>query len=191
MLWLYWSKAEIKLKANYQIYLSASLPLACHASQCLVCSCISGGRMIPLKCISRGAQYVTLQKYFSHPSLVIYCFATLQRKLKLGQPIGGGGLLIANHLDESLWWASKNHWTLVRSYLLHSFLQCTAHSPATANCAVILSQNHFPEPNRGNFDFSSSNYIVQDHILSTAGDALKVWFFNMSFCIACMKDPLG
>jgi hypothetical protein len=25
------------------------------------------------------------------------------------------------------------------------------------------------------FDFSSSNFTVQDQILSTAGDALKVW----------------
>jgi hypothetical protein len=31
-----------------------------------------------------GAQYVTLQKCFSHPSLVIYCFATQPRKLNLG-----------------------------------------------------------------------------------------------------------
>jgi hypothetical protein len=40
-------------------------------------------------------------KYFSHPSLVIYFFATQPIKLKLGQHIGGG-LLIANHLDQSL-----------------------------------------------------------------------------------------
>jgi hypothetical protein len=45
---------------------------------------------------------VTLQKYFSHPSLVIYFFfATPVIKLKPGQQIGGT-LLIANHLDESL-----------------------------------------------------------------------------------------
>jgi len=37
-----------------------------------------------------SAQYVTLQKYFSHPSLVIYFFATPAVKLKLGQQIGGG-----------------------------------------------------------------------------------------------------
>jgi hypothetical protein len=33
---------------------------------------------------------VTLQKYFSHPSLVIKCFATQPIKVKLGQQIGGG-----------------------------------------------------------------------------------------------------
>jgi hypothetical protein len=30
------------------------------------------------------AQYVTLRKYFSHPSLVMYSFATPPIKLKLG-----------------------------------------------------------------------------------------------------------
>jgi hypothetical protein len=53
-----------------------------------------------LERISSGAQYVALQKYFSHPSLVIYFFATPPRKLKLGQQIGGG-LLIANHMVQS------------------------------------------------------------------------------------------
>jgi hypothetical protein len=51
--------------------------------------------------ISSGAQYVTLRKYFSHPSLVMYSFATPPIKLKPGQQIGGG-LLIANHLDQLL-----------------------------------------------------------------------------------------
>jgi hypothetical protein len=44
------------------------------------------------KSISSSAEYVTLSKYFSHPSLVMYYFATPPIKL-------GGGLLIANHLD--------------------------------------------------------------------------------------------
>jgi hypothetical protein len=87
-------QAEIKLKANYQIYVSDSLPLSCHASQFLVCSCISAARMITLSA-SPGVLNM------SHPSLVIYWFATPPGKLKLGQPIGGG-LLIANHVDQSL-----------------------------------------------------------------------------------------
>ncbi len=37
--------------------------------------------------ISSGAQYVALDKYFSHPSLVIYFFATPPIILKLGQQI--------------------------------------------------------------------------------------------------------
>jgi len=54
-----------------------------------------------VKTISSGAQYTTLQKYFSRPSLVIYFFATPPIKLKLDQQINGG-LLLANHLDQSL-----------------------------------------------------------------------------------------
>jgi hypothetical protein len=53
------------------------------------------------KSIPGGAQYVTLQKYFSHPSLVIYFFATPPLQLKLKLQIGRR-LLIANQLDESL-----------------------------------------------------------------------------------------
>jgi hypothetical protein len=44
-------------------------------------------------------QYMTLRKYSSHPSVVVYSF---EIKLKLGQQIGGvRGLLIANHLEKS------------------------------------------------------------------------------------------
>jgi hypothetical protein len=42
-----------------------------------------------------GAHYATQPKYFSHPSLLMYSFATPPIKLKLGQQIGGR-LLIAN-----------------------------------------------------------------------------------------------
>jgi hypothetical protein len=35
------------------------------------------------------------------------------------------------------------------------------------------SQNHFLEPNRQLLTFFSSNYTVQDHILSTTGDAVR------------------
>jgi hypothetical protein len=54
-----------------------------------------------VKSISSGAQYATLQKYFLHPSLAIYFFATLPIKLKMGQQTGAG-LLIVNYLDQSL-----------------------------------------------------------------------------------------
>jgi hypothetical protein len=50
--------------------------------------------------MSSNAQYVTLQKYFSYPSLVIYLFPTPPIELKLGLQIGGR-LVIAKHLDQS------------------------------------------------------------------------------------------
>jgi hypothetical protein len=45
------------------------------------------------------------------------------RPLKSGETHSGGGLLIANHLFQSLWWANEKYWAAVRSYLLHSFVQ--------------------------------------------------------------------
>jgi len=95
--------------------------------------------------ISSSAQYVTLRKYISHPSLVMYCFATPPIKLKWGQQIGGG--LIANHLEQSLWWANQKHWAAVISYLLHfsagAQWWCALYQPRQHK----LGPNHFPEPN--------------------------------------------
>jgi hypothetical protein len=86
---------------------------------------------------------VTLQKYFSHPSLVMYSFANPPIKLKLAQQIGGG-LLIANHLDISHYDGPMRNQLEHIYYTL--FYMCTAllHlSPATATCAIVLSQNQF------------------------------------------------
>jgi hypothetical protein len=37
----------------------------------------------------------------------------------------------------------------------------------------MLNQNHFAWPKPAYFDFSSSNFTVQDQVLSPAGDGLK------------------
>jgi len=71
--------------------------------------------------ISSNAQYVTLQKYFSHPSLVFFSFfATPPIKLKLGQQIGGGGTTNSKPPGPIIIMMGQ---LVVRSYLLHSFLQ--------------------------------------------------------------------
>jgi hypothetical protein len=50
--------------------------------------------------------------------------------------------------------------------------------PATATCAIMLSQNHFP----AYFGFSSSNFTVQDHIPTTcwrcSNDHLLQYIFH-------------
>jgi hypothetical protein len=61
-------------------------------------SVVARGKFKHYESISSGAQYVTLRKYYSHPSLVMYSFAIPPIKLKLVQQIDGG-LLLANHLD--------------------------------------------------------------------------------------------
>jgi hypothetical protein len=76
--------------------------------------------------ILSGVQYVNLQKYFLHLSLVIYFFPTLPIKLKPSLQLGGR-LLVSNHLDQSL--DQERRLTRCqletrssRSYLLHSSL---------------------------------------------------------------------
>ncbi len=108
---------------------------------------------------------MTLRKYFSHPSLVIYCFATPPIKLKLGLQIGGG-LLITNHLDQSLWCANQKHWAVVRSYLLHSFLQMhSAGEPFTSPCNVrnYAELKLFSWVKSAYVGFSSSIFCVGSH----------------------------
>jgi hypothetical protein len=134
------------------------------------------------KSISSGDQYVTLQKYFSHLSIVLFTFLEPHPYYWNSDSKQVGRLLIANHLDQSLWWVNQKHWEAVRSYFLHTFLQVhivAAPFTAIANCAIMLRQNYFPEPNRPYVHFSSSNSTVLDHILSTAGDALRT--------ITCMQ----
>jgi hypothetical protein len=82
------------------------------------------------KSISSGAQYATLQKYFSsHPSLVIYFFPTTKKK-KVGNEQSNG--------------INQKQGVAVISYLLHSSLVgvklCLFHLPGLATCAKMLGQ---------------------------------------------------
>jgi hypothetical protein len=117
---------------------------------------------------------MTLQNCFSHPSLIIPI------KLTPGQQIGQG-LLIANHLDESLWWANQKHSAAIRSYLSHSFLSAGAHTaaspfhqPATAMSAIMGSQNHFLEPNRQKLDFLHPILLCKITYWAPAKDTLTL-----------------
>jgi len=125
---------------------------------------------------------VTLKTYFQHPSLVIYFFATPPGKLGLQI---GGGLLITNHLDQLLWLANgtSNH------IISHCFLQVhTLGAPFHQPPQTVKScwAKTMPWAKPAYFDFSLSNFNVQCHILSTAGDGLttdlfillKIWKFT-------------
>jgi hypothetical protein len=105
---------------------------------------------------------VTLKKYFSHPSLIIYSFATIPLKLKLGQqnrwwttnskPLGP-----INQYDEPIRDTEKQ---LDHIYytLFCMCMEMLHHLPVTAKYAIMQSQNQH---------ISSLKFIVQDHILST------------------------
>jgi hypothetical protein len=51
--------------------------------------------------------------------------------------------------------------------------RCRAFYQATAKYAIILNQNYFASAKPAYFDFSSSNFTVQDQVLSPADDGLK------------------
>jgi hypothetical protein len=97
---------------------------------CEMCSLISTGSTMILKW-SWYTKLVHRCSVCDHPAQMFFTskfnyllFVSQPQpiKLNLGEQIGGG-ILIANHLDQSLWWADQKLWSPVRSYLLHSFLQ--------------------------------------------------------------------
>jgi hypothetical protein len=105
--------------------------------------------------ISTCAQYATLKKYFSHPSLVIYFFHPLI-KLKLGLQIGGR-LLLAN----------RSHIIFITVFF------CGFAVPFTGK----LCENTGPKPCCWDkpvirFDVSSCNFNFKGHILSICGGTL-------------------
>jgi hypothetical protein len=90
------------------------------------------------------------------------------------------GLLIANHLDESLWSTNQKYWTAVTSNLVHSFLEvqnCVAPFPSQSQ----LHEYQFPEQNRHILTFFAINLTVWSHILSTGGDAALIARFGYIF----------
>jgi hypothetical protein len=105
-----------------------------------------------------------------------FCFlATPPIKLKLELHINGG-LLTANHLDQSLWSANQKYWTTVRCNLLPSFWEVPASvAPFTSHGTLHEFSAEKPiswgEP--AHFNFFAINFTVWSHILSTVGDALR------------------
>ncbi len=119
---------------------------------------------------------MTLQIFFSHPSLVIYFFATPPIKLKLGQQIRGG-LLTANHLDQLLWWATQKHWTTIISHLLHSLWQVHGVPPPFTShreLSNFVELKPFSWTKSPCFNFSSSNCTMHNHMLSTPSRCSKL-----------------
>jgi hypothetical protein len=77
----------------------------------------------------------------------------------------GGGLRIATRLDQANYLANQQQ-----------LLDFAAPLPASANSAKMLGQKTILLSKLTCFDFSSSNFNLQGHILSTGGVALKKLF---------------
>jgi len=87
---------------------------------------------------------LTLQKYFSHPSLVIYLlFCNFTHKTETGTANRWGGTTNSKPAGPITTMGRSE--TLLISSLIRTLLR--HHVPATANYAIMLSQNHFLEPN--------------------------------------------
>jgi hypothetical protein len=109
------------------------------------------------KSLSSSAQYVTLQKYYSHPSSSYLLGKTTPIKLKLGLQIGGR-LLIATYLDQ-LNYLANQHQVLGFALSFTSVSKLCKNAGPKSFCWAKLA--------------CSSNFNLQGHILSTSGVSLK------------------
>jgi hypothetical protein len=85
-------------------------------------------------------------------------------------------LLIANHLDHSLWSTNQKHWAAVRSNLLHFFLKvhnCVAPSTSRSKLHEFAAGKPIFLAKLTHFEIFAINFTVWNHILSTVGDALS------------------
>jgi hypothetical protein len=111
-------------------------------------------------------QYVTLlQKNFSHPSFSYILFCNPTHWTELGSANKLGGLLIANHLDELLWWADQRNTTeqvvwLDHICLLSGFFCRYVHHKLSCNDAERAQCPLLSRAKLAHFDFSSSNLLL-------------------------------
>jgi hypothetical protein len=86
------------------------------------------------------------------------------------------GLLIANHLYQSLWSTNQKYWATVRSNLLHSFLEvhnCVAPFTSHGKLHEFGAEKPISWVKPTHFDFFTINCTVWSQILSTLEDALS------------------
>jgi hypothetical protein len=138
---------------------------------------------IPLLCAAVLGN-VTLQKYFSHPSLVIYFFATPPKKTELGTANRWGttnskppGLIIMIGQSETL---SSSQIIFITLFSPGAQPWCACYL-ATGNLCHYAEPKSFSWAKLAYFDFFSSNFHMQGQILSTTGDSLrgKLWIWVM------------
>jgi hypothetical protein len=91
-------------------------------------------------------------------------------------------LLIANHLDQSLWSTNQKFWAAIRSNWLLSVAPFTSHGKRHK----FGPEKWISWAKLAHFDFFAINFTVWSHILSTSGDALtavlgyRYWTANLS-----------
>ncbi len=117
---------------------------------------------------------MTLQKYFSHPSLVIHFFCNPAKKTETGIA-NRWGTTNSKPARPIIMMGQSENWAAVTSCFLHCFMQVHAFAVPFTSYRKLWNYSEpkpFSSAKPACFYFSSSNFAVQDHILSTAGDAL-------------------
>ncbi len=112
----------------------------------------------PILTLKSGAQYATLPKCSSHPSLVIYFFFVPITPIKLKVR-----LLRATHLDQS------------RANVRF----CFAFLPASSSRGKMLGQNHCAEPNWHVLTFFHPIFFLHGYLSSTVKLFLASGFFSI------------
>jgi len=121
------------------------------------------------KSTSTGAQYVTLDTKIKCWNLGFY-FGNLTNKTVTGTAYIWG-LLIANHLDQSLWSTNQNYWSNLDTFLeVHN---CVAPPTSHDNLHEFGVKKSISWAKPTHFYFLAVNFTVWSHILSTFGDALN------------------
>jgi hypothetical protein len=93
------------------------------------------------------------------------------------------GLLIANHMDQSLWSTNQKCWAALRSNLLHYFLEihnCVAPFTNHGKLHEFGAEKSISWAKLAHFHFFTINFTIWSHMLSTIGDALKSLHLEVS-----------
>jgi hypothetical protein len=84
-------------------------------------------------------------------------------------------LLVANHLDQSIWLTNQKYWAPVRSNLLHSFLEvhtCIAPFTSQGKLYEFGAEKLISWAKLAHFDFFTINFTVWS-LLSTGGESIS------------------
>jgi hypothetical protein len=76
------------------------------------------------------------------------------------------GLIIVNHLNQSLWSTNQKYWAAVRSNLLHSFLEVhNCVGPFTSHCELheFGTEKPISWAKPAHFDVFAINFTVESH----------------------------
>jgi len=146
--------------------------------------------------ISTGTQYVTLDNKIKCLNLAVFLLGNPTDKTVTAYT---WKLLIANHLDQSLWSTNQKYWAAVSSNLLHSFLEvhnCVAPFTSRSKLHKFSAEKPISWAKPAYFDFFTINFTFWSQILSTGGDALSTQYqpnictesFHISLVLGLVLD---